>query len=65
MRKEDWGGIKMKEGKVFSLAYADDVVLLTEEEEGMRRVIRVLERYLDRKSLELNSEKSKIMRFKK
>lgn len=43
----------------------DDVVLMAEEEEGMRAMMYGLERYLERKGLELNVEKSKIMRFRK
>lgn len=46
------------------MAYADDVVLLAEEEEDMVAIFRRLERYLDGKKLELNQEKSKVMRFR-
>lgn len=46
------------------LAYADDVLLLVEEEDEMRSVIERLEKYLDKKN-ELNREKTrkKIRRF--
>jgi len=44
------------------LSYADDMVLLAEDEGSMRSM---LERYLDDKSLELNTEKTKILRFRK
>lgn len=47
------------------MAYADDIVLLAEEEEEMRSMIGRLEEYLDRKRLELNAGKTKIMRFKR
>lgn len=50
------------------MAYADDstadVVLLAEEEDEMRSMIGKLE-YIERKGLELNVGKMKIMRFKK
>lgn len=51
MRKEEEGGVKLKGRKVFSLAYADDVVLMAEEKEGMKAIMFELERYLERKGL--------------
>lgn len=61
MGKVKWGGIKIRGGKVYTLA--DDVVMLTEEEDEMRMIGR-LEEYLERKKLKLNSNKAKIMKFK-
>lgn len=46
------------------MSYADDIVLLTEDEEGMRSIIGRLEKYLERKGLELNTNKTKIIRCK-
>lgn len=60
--------IKIKGGeRVYSLAYADDVVLLTEEEGCwcMRNMMERLEEYLDGKELVLNAEETKIMRFRR
>lgn len=54
MRKGKWGEVKRMEERVYTLAYADDVVLLAKEEEGMRSMIKRLERYLKEKGLELN-----------
>jgi len=65
MKKGCWGGVKIGGEKIFSLAYADDMVLLAEEEGGMKCMIARMERYLDKKGLELNVGKSKIMRFRK
>jgi len=45
--------------------YADDVVLMAEDEEGMKKMIKGLKKYLKEKGLELNIETSKMMRFKK
>lgn len=39
------------------MSYAD-IVLLTENEEGMRSIIGRLEKYLERKGLELNTNKT-------
>jgi len=60
-----WGGIKVGGRRVFVLAYADDVVLLAEEEEGMRGMMRGMEKYLSEKGLEVNVNKSKVMRFRR
>ncbi|XP_067217103.1 LINE-1 retrotransposable element ORF2 protein [Linepithema humile] len=65
MGKVKWGGVKLRGRKIYSLAYADDMVLIAEEEEEMKGMMERLERYLDRKNLELNTEKTKIMRFRK
>lgn len=46
------------------MSYADDIVLLTEDEEGMRSIIGRLEKYLERKGLELNTNKTKVIRCK-
>lgn len=46
------------------MAYADDIVLL-EDEEGMRSMMGRMEEYIERKKLELNVNKIKIMRFRK
>lgn len=65
MRKGKWGGMSIKEEKVYTLMYAEDVVELAEDEYGMKVLISRLERYLERKELELNVQKTKIMRFRK
>ena len=39
--------------------------MLAEEEDEMRSMMERLEGYLDKKGLELNAGKTKIMRFKK
>ncbi|KAL6416889.1 hypothetical protein ACFW04_013103 [Cataglyphis niger] len=65
MSRGGWRGVRLGEIKVYTLAYADDVVLIAKEEEGMRSMIGKLEGYLEKKGLELNVGKSKILRFRK
>lgn len=65
MGKVKWGGVKVGKSKIYTLAYADDVVLMTEEEEEMRSMMKRLKMYLERKNLKLNTEKTKIIRFRK
>lgn len=59
------GEVKSGENRTYTLTYADDMVLLAGNEEEMRSMIERLEEYLERKGLELNTEKTKIMRFRK
>ncbi|KAL6420867.1 hypothetical protein ACFW04_014383 [Cataglyphis niger] len=65
MSRGGWGEVKLKERKIYTLVYADGVVLIVEEEDGMRSMIERLEGYLEKKGLELNVGKSKILRFRK
>lgn len=65
MKKGRWGGVELGEEKVYTLAYADDVVLLAKEEGEMRSMMGKLEGYLEEKGLTLNVNKTKIMRFRK
>lgn len=55
------GGVKLGDRRVYTLAYADDVAVVAENEEGIKTMIRRLEKYLDRKDLTLNAKKTKIM----
>jgi len=55
------GGVKLGEGKVYSLLYADDTVLVAEKEKRMKSMMERLESYLERKILEINVVKTKIM----
>lgn len=48
----------MKGRKIFSQEYANDVTVVAEDEGGM---IRVMEKYVERKGLEVNVEKTKVM----
>lgn len=65
MERVKWEGMKLGEGRVYTLAYADDMLLLTENEEEMRSMTGRLEVYLKRKRMELNTEKTKVVRFRK
>jgi len=53
------------EEKVYILAYADNMVLMAEGEDEMRSMMERLEKYLERKKVELNAEKTKIVIFRK
>lgn len=51
--------------KVHTLAYVNDVVLLAKKEGGMRSTMEKLKGFLERKELELNAGKSKIIRCRR
>ena len=65
LEKGGWGGVKLGGRKIYTLAYADDVAVLAEDEEGMRGMIGKLEKYMDGKGLQVNVEKTKIMRCRR
>lgn len=56
--------VKVKGRKVKVLGYADDLVILAKEEEEMRWLLKRFETYCDEKGLEVNTEKTKIIRFR-
>lgn len=45
------------------MQYADDIVEIAEGKNELRSMVERLERYLEGKGLELNTEKTKIMRL--
>jgi hypothetical protein len=52
--------------KLWSLAYADDLVVLAREEKGMKEMLGSMRNmYMRRKKLTVNVEKSKMMVFRK
>lgn len=52
MARGKWGGVKLGEGKIYWMAYADDIVLLAEEEDEMKAMLARMERYIGKKKLE-------------
>lgn len=65
MRKGQAGGIVIGSEKIWTLAYADDMVLIAKERKELKEMMRRLEKYLDRRKLELNADKTKVLTFKK
>ena len=59
------GGVVIGKEKVWCLAYADDMVFLSNKERGMKKIIKNAERYIRKKKLEVNTEKTKMVIFKK
>jgi len=65
MKSVQLGGIVIGKKKVWTVSYADDVVLLANNEEGIKEMIRKFKKYIQDRGLELNIDKSKIMRGRK
>ena len=51
MKNEGWGSAKLGVDKIYTLACADNIVLLAENEEEMAGVVTGLEKYLDKKKV--------------
>jgi len=60
MKKGQVDGVLIKKNRIWTLAYADDLVLLAKNKEGMKERMKRLERYLRDKNLQLNPQKSKM-----
>lgn len=73
LEKEGQGRVKIGGRKVYSLAdqsinmhqYADDIALMAENEGGMRRMMKGSKKYIEKKKLELNVGKTRIMRCRR
>lgn len=65
LRNGQTGGIAIGVKKIWSQAYADDVVVLARTAVEIKTLIKRFYKYLTKKKLELNVNKSKIVKFKK
>lgn len=65
MKKIQTGGVVIGKEKIWTVSYADDVVLLANNEGGMKEMMERFGKFIRMRGLELNTEKSKIMRGRK
>lgn len=65
LEKVQGGGINLGKERIRTISYADDMAIIAEDEESLKRMLKKLERYLKRKGLDLNVDKMKIMCFRK
>ncbi|XP_043588235.1 uncharacterized protein LOC122570231 isoform X2 [Bombus pyrosoma] len=65
LRKGQAGGIAIGGRKVWSLTYADDIVLMADREEELKEMLRKVKKFLKEAELELSTEKTKIVVFEK
>ncbi|OXU18573.1 hypothetical protein TSAR_007230 [Trichomalopsis sarcophagae] len=64
-KERNIGGVKIGEIRIWSLAYADDIVMLTENREGLVDMCDSLKRLLRNRKLILSTEKTKVLVFNK
>ena len=58
-------GIGMGMLKLYILLYADDIILFSENEEGLQKGLNILHSYCQKSKLTVNVSKSKVMVFRK
>ena len=57
--------VKVNDSEISSLFWADDIVMLSESENGLKGMLKALEEYTSENMLEVNTDKTKIMIFNK
>lgn len=65
MRKKQTRGVIVGKKKIWTITYADDIVLLVKDKEDLKVMMKRFKKYLERKNLVLSAEKSKVMVFQK
>ena len=63
MKMRNVGGVKIGNVRIWSLAYADDLVLLASNREALNDMLGTLSRFLKKRSLILSEEKTKVLVF--
>ena len=58
-------GLKIGRGKVWTITYADDGALVAGSQEGLQKIVEWFGRYVKKKGLRINTEKSKVMRLRR
>ena len=64
MEEKEHRGTVVGNQKIFCVKFADDVAIVADHEDGHREMLRELENYCDKNDLEVNTEKSKIIKFR-
>ena len=55
------GKVKVNNKEISSIFWADDIVIFSENENGLRAMIKVLDQYATENKLEISTDKTKIM----
>lgn len=62
-KERNLGGVKIGNGRLWSLAYADDIVLLAENREALLDMMGTLRKFLNNINMILSEEKTKVLVF--
>lgn len=63
LRNRKIGGVKLGIERIWTLSYADDMVLVAKNKEALEDMMGTLRKFLKNRNLELNVEKTKIVVF--
>lgn len=63
MKKEQIKSVAIGKMKLWTITYADDVVLLAKSKKDIKGILKKFKKFLKRKYLYLSSEKSKALVF--
>lgn len=63
--RKNEGRTVMRGEKIFALKFADDIVLVADEEDGLRSMLASLERYVRDNKLTVNITKTEVLIFKR
>jgi len=55
--------VEIEKGRIWNLAYADDIVLIARNKEALEDMLVTFGNFLKRRRLELSVEKSKVLVF--
>lgn len=61
LRRGQDGGVVVGDRKIWSLGYADDIVLMAETQEDLIAMISRAAKYFEKRKLEVNTDKTKVM----
>ena len=63
LKKRNIGGVKIRNERVWSLAYADDIVLLAKNREALNDMAAMMRKFLKDRRMILSVEKTKVLVF--
>lgn len=62
-KKKGIGGLAIEKDKIWTISYADDMVMVAKNRVAMLNMIDTFKRFLRMRKLELNAEKTKMLVF--
>lgn len=65
LRANQLGGIVMGRSKIFSLAFADDIVIMAESAADLKDMIKATQRFACKMEITINTDKTKVLTFSK
>ena len=65
LKKKGIGGVKLGKERIWSLAYADDMVLVAKNREALLSMMGVFKDFVKDRGLAVNTEKTKVLVFNK